>query len=228
MRILFVRHGHPNYELDCLTELGKKQAEAAALRLKDEGIEEIYASTCGRAFETAGVTARALGLSVQECPFMREIDWGSTDGSQLVGDGHPWLAAWAMAAQGEDLRHADWENHGEFPKNRVVASVRRVTDGIDGWLQSLGYTREGLYYRVGEKRADTVAMFSHGGASSAALSHMMNVPFPQFCGSFEIDFTSVTVVEMPDKPGELVMPFIRLVNDARHIRGLETENIYGK
>ena len=56
MRILFVRHGHPNYELDCLTELGKKQAEAAALRLKDEGIEEIYASTCGRAFETA-VTA---------------------------------------------------------------------------------------------------------------------------------------------------------------------------
>jgi len=35
MRIIFVRHGHPNYEKDCLTELGHRQAEAAAQRLKD-------------------------------------------------------------------------------------------------------------------------------------------------------------------------------------------------
>ncbi len=34
MRIIFVRHGEPNYELDCLTETGKKQAEAAARRLE--------------------------------------------------------------------------------------------------------------------------------------------------------------------------------------------------
>ena len=31
MKIIFVRHGHPNYQLDCLTELGHPQAEAAAL-----------------------------------------------------------------------------------------------------------------------------------------------------------------------------------------------------
>ena len=30
MRIIFVRHGHPNYELDCLTPLGKLQAQAVA------------------------------------------------------------------------------------------------------------------------------------------------------------------------------------------------------
>ena len=44
MKIVFVRHGHPDYVNDCLTELGHKQAESAALRLKDEGIEEIYSS----------------------------------------------------------------------------------------------------------------------------------------------------------------------------------------
>ena len=38
MRIIFVRHGHPNYVNDCLTELGHKHAAAAAERLKDEGI----------------------------------------------------------------------------------------------------------------------------------------------------------------------------------------------
>ena len=30
MRIIFIRHGNPDYEKDCLTELGHKQAEAAA------------------------------------------------------------------------------------------------------------------------------------------------------------------------------------------------------
>ncbi len=42
MRLFFVRHGHPDYEKDCLTELGHIQAERAAMRLKEEGIKKIY------------------------------------------------------------------------------------------------------------------------------------------------------------------------------------------
>ena len=30
MRIIFVRHGEPDYKRDCLTETGKAQAAAAA------------------------------------------------------------------------------------------------------------------------------------------------------------------------------------------------------
>ena len=44
MRIILIRHGDPNYEKDCLTELGHKQASAAAQRLLSEGIDEIYSS----------------------------------------------------------------------------------------------------------------------------------------------------------------------------------------
>lgn len=61
MRIIFVRHGHPNYVKDCLTDLGHKQAAAAAKRLKEESIQKIYASSCGRAVETAEYTARGPG-----------------------------------------------------------------------------------------------------------------------------------------------------------------------
>ena len=43
MRILFVRHGDPDYKNDCLTELGREQAEAVSRRLLPEGISEIYA-----------------------------------------------------------------------------------------------------------------------------------------------------------------------------------------
>ena len=53
MRIVFVRHGEPDYARDCLTENGKIQAALAAERLREEGIEEIYSSPLGRAAETA-------------------------------------------------------------------------------------------------------------------------------------------------------------------------------
>ena len=60
MKIYFVRHGHPDYSKNCLTELGHKQAAAAALSLKSSGIEQIFASSYGRAIETAEHTADIL------------------------------------------------------------------------------------------------------------------------------------------------------------------------
>ena len=74
MKIVFVRHGHPNYEKDCLTELGHEQAKAAAERLKDEKFDMIFSSSCGRAYETACHIAAFHGKEVQKLDFMREID----------------------------------------------------------------------------------------------------------------------------------------------------------
>ena len=36
MKLIFVRHGEPDYRNDCLTENGILQAKATAVRLKDE------------------------------------------------------------------------------------------------------------------------------------------------------------------------------------------------
>jgi len=73
MRIVFVRHGEPNYELDCLTPLGRKQAKAAAERLRKEEIEEIYSSPFGRAMETAQAASDALNIHpIQVLDFMHE------------------------------------------------------------------------------------------------------------------------------------------------------------
>ena len=95
MRIIFVRHGHPDYVHDCLTPLGHQHAEAAALRLKDEGVTAIYSSTCGRALETAAHLADTLGLPVTRCDFMREISWGPLDGAPIPGS---WRTGWSPRA----------------------------------------------------------------------------------------------------------------------------------
>jgi len=131
MRIIFVRHGHPNYEKDCLTDLGRLHAAAAAERLANEGISEIYSSTCGRAYETAGHTACKLGLDIIKCDFMREISWGSNDGEPLFSDGHPWNTVDDMIAHDESLLETDWMEGARFGRNKMVADVSKIAVETD-------------------------------------------------------------------------------------------------
>ena len=225
MRILFVRHGEPDYAHDCLTPLGAVQAKAAAERLKEEGIEEIYSSPMGRATETARAAADVLGLEVKTLDFMHEIYWGSDDGTPVFADGHPWHIADEMARQGWDLTDPSWKTHPFFVHNRAAAEVDKVSAGVDCWLASLGYEREGAYYR--NVRADdaqhTVALFSHGGSSSAAMGRILNLPFPYMCAMLHLPFTGITAIRLDRHPGSLHLPCLELAGDGRHIRGLTAE-----
>lgn len=229
MRIIFVRHGHPNYVDDCLTELGKLHARAAAERLKNEGIGQIFSSTCGRAYETAEYTANLLGLSIEKCDFMREIRWGILRDNQVVADEDPWGLSDAMVRRNESLLCPDWKETDPFSQNVMLGYVNKIAEETDRWLQTLGYQREGLYYRVtGEKSVTerTIAAFGHGGASAAILSHIFNLPYPFVCTTMGPDYTGITVVSLSDEEGELITPRFELLNDARHIPGLQTKNEY--
>ena len=224
MRIYFVRHGHPDYKNDCLTALGHKQAQAAAERLVNCGIEQIFASTRGRALETAAYTADKLGLGVIHCDFMREIKWQSIDDEPIMADGSPWEVASLLVAEGKSLRGEDWYTREPYCRSKMVGCIKDVANGFDALLQELGYKREGEYYRVvGDNTDKTVAVFSHGGASSAVLSHLFNIPFSHFCGMLHIDFTGVTVVDFSGEPGQLIYPKL-FSSDAAHIEGIEAEN----
>lgn len=226
MRLLLIRHGHPNYELDCLTPLGHLQAEAAAERLRDEKIDIFFSSTCGRAVQTAEHTASRCGKPVTQLPFMREVTWGY-HGEPNEPEGHPWNLVDQMILQGKTLGNGNWQEIPPFSGNSICANVDLIAEGIDAWLENLGYTREGEYYRAGENTDKTVALFSHGGSSNAVLAHIFNLPFPYVIQVFRADFTSITVLRFPDTPGKLVMPVLELVNDCAHIQNLKSEQFYG-
>jgi probable phosphoglycerate mutase len=86
MRLLLLRHGqtHGNTAgaLDTavpglhLTELGQRQAEAAARALADRSIEQIFVSTLTRTHETAAPLAGVLGLRPHPLEGIREISAG--------------------------------------------------------------------------------------------------------------------------------------------------------
>ena len=221
MRIIFVRHGEPDYAHDCLTEMGRLQAVDAAERLRNEGIEEIFSSPLGRAAETAAATADLLKRPVQTLDYMRELHWGSIDGTPLPSDGHPWDLADLMAEEGWDLTNPGWREHPYFRNNQVTANADLVAEKTDEWLRSLGYEREGAFYRCvrPDNRQKTVALFSHGGSSAAAIGHILNLPFPYACGLFHLEFTGITIIRLDRNPGSRRLPCLELANDGRHIQG---------
>lgn len=228
MRIIFVRHGHPNYKDDCLTELGHKHAEAAADRLSSEKIDKFYSSTCGRAVETAEHIAARFGATVEQLEFMREISWRAVDPEEeLPHNGHPWRLADALVSKGEGLMDSDWKEKYPFCRSKILPSIDRVESGFDGWLEQFGYVREGEFYRVKGGNNDTVLLASHAGSSTVVMSHLFNLPPMLLFKAMGPNYTGITVVDFRGEDGALICPDLELMNDARHIAGLTVELVFG-
>lgn len=227
MRIIFVRHGHPDYQKDCLTPLGHLHAEAAAERLRGETIHRAFSSTKGRALETAEHILRGRELTLTPCDFIREIGWGAYNEEELPHRGHPWYTASDMVSRGESIVSTHWADEKPFCDNRVKDCAAFVAKGTDEWLSSLGYEREGEFYRVKRASDETILMTSHAGSSSAVFAHMFNLPFPFICVALEPRFTAITVVSLEGEEGALISPRFEILNDARHIAGITAPDAKG-
>ena len=224
MKIIFVRHGHPNYVDDCLTELGNQQASLTAERLKTVEIHQFYASSCGRAYETACHIAEKHHAEVEKLDFMRELSWGKPDTEDFV---HPWILADEWVKAGKDVMNPAWCEDADYAERTTLKEYNTVVAKVDEWLCGLGFKREGMYYRVTKENRNTVLLVSHGGSSSAVLSHIFNLPFTFVCRAICPGFTAITEVSFDGVVGELTSPKFELVNDANHVKALELENFYG-
>ena len=216
MRLIFVRHGEPDYEHDCLTETGKLQAAAAAERLSGEGISAIFSSPNGRARETAAAAAARLGLPVTVLDYMHEISWG---GPGIPENGHPWTLSDRMLTDDNfDFFARDWRTHPSFAGNDALKYYDLVVSRFGELMKSRGYTQDGRRFFCDTDRDETVAVFSHGGSGAAALSGLLSLPFPYVLCVMPYDYTSVIILDFPVRKGEYVHPRLELFNDARHIR----------
>ena len=216
MRLIFVRHGEPDYTHDCLTETGRKQAAAAAVRLEREGITAIYSSPNGRARETAEHTARRLGLPVTVLEYMHEISWG---GEGVPERGHPWtLSEWLIDREDFDFYSEDWRKHPYFAGNVATQYFDMISEKIDAFMLERGYRHQGTRFLCEGGKEETVAIFSHGGSGACALSRLLALPFPYVSTVLPYDYTSIIILEFPVREGEFVHPRIELFNDAAHIR----------
>lgn len=225
MRLIFIRHGEPNYEKDCLTELGHIQAKLVAQRLLQEDIKTIYSSPLGRARQTAQAYLDACARTdVHILDFMKEIRFGTEE--VLYDDRfNPWTGVNKLIEQGINLQDPDWREFPLFKNNTATVDVDFIAAQSDKWLSSFGYEKDGLYYlnKNTEENNDTYAIFCHGGSTTAFLSRVLNIPFPHLCASFHLKHTGIVILRFDTTPGIRSIPLVELAGDILHIKDHKSE-----
>lgn len=221
MKLIFVRHGDPNYELNCLTEVGHRQAELVAPRVAAYAPKAIFSSKFGRAVETAQPAARLLGQEIQILDFLHEI---STGPGEIPPEDRmkyaPWAASRKLAIeQGVDLHAYDYSDFIAWKGTRLPENHDRVVSGFDAWMKDLGFEREGLWYRCTKQNDDTYAVFSHAGALSCVFAHLWNMPAFEFFAQTDMSVTGMTEVDFCGAVGERVLPRFQTYNDHAHLEG---------
>jgi broad specificity phosphatase PhoE len=135
-RLLLVRHGQTDANvskaLDTrppgapLNELGRRQAERLADRLRDEPISAVYASRAIRTQQTAAPLAAALGLDVVVVDGVQELFVGDLEGRSDEPAREVFEEVYAAWQAGDlDRRLPGGESAGEL-RERFAAAVHRI------------------------------------------------------------------------------------------------------
>lgn len=194
MRLIFIRHGDPDYEKDSVTEKGEREIELLADKMQRERVKEFYLSPLGRAQKTAQATLSRVGRTGKTCGWLKEFtvpvfhpDTGEKhfiwDFMPSFMDRYPLL----YSAKG-------WKRVPFIAESGVPAAYDEVCRGIDGVLREHGYIRCGTFYRAAKPNRETLVFFCHFGVTGIILSHLFNMPPVALLQHFCAAPTSVTTV----------------------------------
>lgn len=226
MRLIFIRHGDPDYEKDSLTERGWREAEALSKRVARLTVDKFYVSPLGRARDTAEVSLKKLGREAEVKPWLREFYVRVTD-PQTGKERIPWDLMPAYWTKEKLLYDKDlWHEHEFMKTGDVSKEFKRVCDGIDEILAEYGYVRSGGFYRTEKGCEKTIVFFCHLGVQFAVLSHLFGISAPAMWQNFFVAPTSVTEVVTEERiKGQAAFRCKRL-GDVSHLyaEGIEPSN----
>ncbi len=195
MRLIIVRHGYPNYELDTLTERGWMEARLAADRLSGLDIKAFYVSPLGRAQDTASCTLEKMNRTAVTCEWLREFQPAidrpdRTERKSITWD---WLPQdWTKEPK---YFHIDtWADTEIMKAGHVKEEYDWVCSSLDALLAQYGYMREGHLYRAEQPNNDTIVFFCHFGLECVLLSHLLNISPMLLWHGFCAAPTSMTTV----------------------------------
>ena len=235
MRIIFIRHGEPDYSIDSLTEKGWREARLLAERTSKWDVSQFYCSPLGRAKATAKPTLEKMNRAAIEYPWLREFNApviNPENGQERI----PWdlkPGYWTNYNGFHDLEH--WTELDLYQNSNVKIENERVCEGIDSILKEYGYIREGRMYKTVPRKGivqkpeahasypildggDTIVIFCHLGVTCVMMAHLLNMtPLQVWHGMF-LPTTSVSVLSTEEVvPGEAYFR-AQMIGDTSHLR----------
>ncbi len=194
MKLIFVRHGDPDYENDTLTETGKVEAGLLVKRIKDLNADEYYCSPLGRAVDTAKPCMAEIGKEAIILDWLMEFPayvFNPLLGKKSI----PWdlmPSYWTTDPKFYDK--TDWINTDIMKSGNVNEVYNRVIKEFDAFLEQHGYKRENNVYKVLFESTDTIVFFCHFGIQCVLLSHLLGISPLVLWQGFIAPPTSVTTV----------------------------------
>ena len=188
MRILFIRHGDPDYVNDTLTEKGRREAEALSLRAEALNMGTCFVSPLGRARDTAAYSLKKLGCSAKTLDWLEEFPARiDLNRAAHLQEAYPsaekekgiyvprivWDVAPSYWMTHEDcMDSVKWRDCDICHNSDAVEVYDSVVKAFDDFLAQRGYRREGIGYRVETESAPTFTFFCHFGITCALLAHL--------------------------------------------------------
>ena len=175
MRIIIIRHGDPDYEIDGLTEKGKKEVEFLRQRMVKEPITKVYCSILGRARLTAQPFLESLNINAEYCEWLKEFDDPQINLPYQENPQICWDVLPEYLNTLENIYHPTKWREEEFIKNSAVCQrFDYVVENFDKVLADHGYVRDRYNYKVINSNHDTLVFVCHFGLSAVLLSRLLN------------------------------------------------------
>ena len=218
MKLIFIRHGDPDYEKDSLTEKGWREAEILADRVAKWDIKQIYCSTMGRAKDTCSATLKKTGREAVYYDWLQEFYYRVWD-----EDVKEWTIAWDFYPR--DFNNRDdfhdknnWANTEIMKSGDIARHAQEVYAGFDALLEKHGYKRNDRnFYDVIEHNDDNIVFFCHFGVTALLLGHLIGVAAPSLWQGMMMAPTSITVLGSEERiPGEASFR-VQTFADSRHL-----------
>ncbi len=175
MRILLIRHGEPDYEIDSLTEKGKREAELLSRRMERYDIRNFYVSPLGRARDTAAYTLERMHREAEVLPWLKEFSGKYPDPEtgklRLAWDNKPRI--WT-AFPGVWDYHTFLDNP-LFDRGDFRQVWQETEEGVRALMARYGFRKDGPVWICDHNTPDTIALFCHFGISMAVISVLTEI-----------------------------------------------------
>ena len=236
MRLLFIRHGDPDYENDTLTAKGIREAECLSEYIKKIHIDEICQSPLGRAKKTLEVAIPKTNLTIKTFEWLKEFpaqfdpnlssDVNEAYRTELQKDSESGLfknrIVWDIlpsyyAAHPELFDRDEWRNSELVKNSDMIEVYENVKEEFLQFLSEHGYDRDGDVFKVVKGNGQTIAFFCHFGITSVLMSVLWNIsPFIplQFMATAPTSITEIVTEER--EKGTAVFRALR-IGDISHL-----------
>lgn len=207
MILYIIRHADPDYENNTITPFGWEEAHALADYMKDITIDKIYTSPMGRAIDTATPTCKIKGMEPTILPWTAE--------SMDYMDSHR-LSPESQCSYKFSLQKGVYDFEDFMPTDRMK-TIEEMRRNSDDFLASLGYVREGIFYKVTRPNEERIAVFCHGGFGLEWISHLLGIAPGLMYPTVTINTTSITTFEFSNSMDGYIRPNLKRLNEIQHI-----------